>query len=154
MNDVLQMISITISEKQINSVHNNDIIYFLVFDKTGIYLKNLLLLTNHRVVVTSNISIYWLFLSKYYPTLLAPSLSHSLSLPLSFIGIRSLYHYISLSSSCMCVFCTYVCVCVWVSKSIFIYIHQRKPLIFAFTVSLLQLFSSDHYITSLTSPFS
>ena len=117
-------------------------------------LQKSVLLTNDRVVVTSNISIYWLFLSKYYPTLLSPSLSHSLSLPLSFIGIRNLYHYISLSSSCMCVFCTYVCVCVWVSKSIFIYIHQRKPLIFAFTVSLLQLFSSDHYITSLTSPFS
>ena len=76
------MISISISEKQINSVHNNDIIYFLVFDKTGIYLKNLLLLTHHRVVVTSNISMYWLFLSKYYPTLLSPlplSLLFSLS---------------------------------------------------------------------------
>ena len=138
MNKALQMISISISEKQINSVHNNDIIYFLVFDKTGIYLKNLLLLTNHRVVVTSNISMYWLFLSKYYPTLLSPlPLSLSLIFSLSFIGLRSLYLYISLSSSCMCEFCTYVCVCVWVSKSISIHIHHRKPLIFAFTVSLL-----------------
>ena len=127
--------------------------YPLVFNKTTIYCKNRVLLTNHRVVVTSIISRYWLFLSKYYPTLWSPTFLY-LSFSLSFIGLRSLHHYISLSYSCMCVFCTYVCVCLWVSKSISIHIHHRKPLIFVFTISLLQLFYSDHYVTSSTSPFS
>ena len=127
----------SIPKKQTNSFHNNDIIYPFVFYKTSIYYRKSVLLTYHRVVVTSNISIYWLFLSKYYPTLLSPPpLTLFLSLSPLLVSVASIttfpFHLR------VCVF-LHICLCMCVGEQIYIHLYPSEK-------------TADFRIHSFTSP--